>query len=217
MKALAFVAAASSLGMSTSAQAASATWTDTSTTGTQQWSTGTNWNPATAAGAVGTTNDTSTAIFSTPNNGAQTINIDSGRNVENFTFTGLTGTVGTYSFVGSQLVLTSGGAITTNVGTPTATISPTNITLEGNYTFTDNGTAVIQIQTPTSGGTVSQDVLTAAPSVGPITITLNGTQGVPALTTISGAVILISARRSMMERERAPSFPSPRAAQAAGL
>ena len=60
--------------------AADASWTGG--TGTQLWSTGTNWSPTSAPGATSGTTNSDTATFNTAA-GATTITIDAGRNLLN--------------------------------------------------------------------------------------------------------------------------------------
>ena len=128
--------------------AADASWTGG--TGTQLWSTGTNWSPTTAPGATSGTTNADTATFNTAV-GATTITIDTGRNLRNLTFTtgaGSTFTIGSAGAnAGETLLLTNGGTTAMNAGnTATVTlnapmvIEPTTATGTASYTFTNNST-----------------------------------------------------------------------------
>jgi autotransporter-associated beta strand protein len=128
--------------------AADASWTGG--TGTQLWSTGTNWNPTTAPGATSGTTNADTATFNTAV-GTTTITIDTGRNLRNLTFVtgaGSTFTIGSAGAnAGETLLLTNGGTTAMNAGnTATVTlnapmvIEPTTATGTASYTFTNNST-----------------------------------------------------------------------------
>ncbi|WP_461526414.1 beta strand repeat-containing protein [Prosthecobacter sp.] len=128
--------------------AADASWTGG--TGTQLWSTGTNWNPTTAPGATSGTTNADTATFNTAV-GTTTITIDTGRNLRNLTFAtgaGSTFTIGSAGAnAGETLLLTNGGTTAMNAGnTATVTlnapmvIEPTTATGTASYTFTNNST-----------------------------------------------------------------------------
>jgi|GEM_PF-1651624 len=129
--------------------AADASWTGG--TGTQLWSTGTNWNPNSPPGATSGTTNPDTATFNTAA-GATTITIDAGRNLLNLLFTNTAGgsfTIGSAGAnAGEALLLSSGGSVTMNFGNTAAVtlnapmvIEPTSNTGAGTYTFANNSTS----------------------------------------------------------------------------
>ena len=129
--------------------AADASWTGG--TGTQLWSSGTNWSPTSAPGTTSGTTNGDTATFNTAA-GATTITIDAGRNLLNFLFTNTAGgsfTIGSAGAnAGEALLLSSGGSVTMNLGnTSTVTlnapmvIEPVSSTGNGTYTFANNSTS----------------------------------------------------------------------------
>lgn len=129
--------------------AADATWTGG--TGTQLWSTGSNWSPTTAPGATSGITNADTATFNTAL-GATTITIDTGRNLRNLTFTNTAGSTFTIGSAGTNagepLLLSSGGSVTMSAGnTATVTlnapmvIEPVSSTGAGSYTFSNSSTS----------------------------------------------------------------------------
>ena len=166
---------------SIAAKADSATWQGTGTAATP-WSNAGNWNPG-VPGTLGTTSNTDTATFSSAAT-AINITVDSGRNLQNFVFNP---GANTYTFSGGPFVLSSGGSITVNsggTGASAATFS-TPISLEGNYSFIDNGT-------PGNIFTNSGDVLvfsagiSAASAASPLTLTLGGSNAPVLLQPTTG-------------------------------
>ncbi len=158
--------------------AADASWTGG--TGTQLWSTSTNWSPNSAPGATSGTTNADTATFNTAA-GATTITIDTGRNLLNLLFTNTAGgsfTIGSAGAnAGEALLLSSGGSVTMNLGnTSTVTlnapmvIEPVSSTGNGSYTFANNSTITAGTDTNpypmTINGSISGGVTTG-------TITLN--------------------------------------------
>lgn len=163
--------------------AADASWTGG--TGTQLWSTGTNWSPTTAPGATSGTTNADTATFNTAL-GATTITIDTGRNLRNLTFTNTAGSTFTIGSAGANagetLLLSSGGAVTMNSGnTATVTlnapmvIEPVSSTGAGSYTFANNSTTGASDTNPyklTINGSIS-----GGDTTGQITLNFVGTTG----------------------------------------
>ena len=129
--------------------AADASWTGG--TGTQLWSTSTNWSPTSAPGATSGITNADTATFNTAG-GATTITIDTGRNLKSLVFAtgaGSTFTIGSAGAnAGEPLLLSSGGNVVMNPGnTATVTldapmvIEPTSSTGAGTYTFSNSSTS----------------------------------------------------------------------------
>lgn len=129
--------------------AADANWTGA--TGTQLWSTGTNWSPTSAPGATSGTTNVDTATFNSAA-GATTITIDAGRNLKSLVFAtgaGSTFTIGSAGAnAGETLLLSSGGNVVMNSGnTATVTlnapmvIEPVSSTGAGSYTFSNSSTS----------------------------------------------------------------------------
>ena len=120
------------------AQAASATWTGTASTG--NWTDAT-WNSVgnVPPGTSGGTTSPDVATFATgfATGPTTTITVDSNRNVGGISFTGTT-TTGSSSFTltGGSLVLSSGGTILSSA--TAAENIETSITLEGNVSFISN-------------------------------------------------------------------------------
>lgn len=164
--------------------AADATWSGG--TGTLLWSTGTNWTPASAPGAITGITNPDIATFNTAL-GATAITIDTGRNLRNLTFTtgaGSTFTIGSAGAnAGETLLLTSGGSVTMNSGN-TATvvlnapivIEPTSSSGNGSYTFTNNSTAVGTSDTNQYKLTINGSISGGA-TTGLITLNFTGTTG----------------------------------------
>ena len=147
---LALVTVLSLFTAGSSAFAASATWNG----GAANWNS-TNWTPAAAPGSTSSSTNTDTATFNTASAG--TVTVDSGRNIQNITFDT---NAGAFTLSGGSLILSSGGTLqiaSTMTSGNTEAIT-TGITLEGNYTFADNGTTLgdlltISTVTPAATGT----------------------------------------------------------------
>ncbi|MCX6847377.1 MAG: autotransporter-associated beta strand repeat-containing protein, partial [Verrucomicrobia bacterium] len=164
--------------------AADASWTGG--TGTQLWSTGSNWNPTTAPGATSGTTNADTATFNTAV-GVTTITIDTGRNLRNLTFTNTAGSTFTIGSAGANagepLLLSSGGSVTMNFGnTATVTlnapmvIEPVSGSGTGSYTFTNNSTATGTTDTNPYKLTINGSISGGA-TTGLITLNFGGTTG----------------------------------------
>ena len=164
--------------------AADASWTGG--TGTQLWSTGTNWSPTTAPGATSGTTNADTATFNTAV-GATTITIDTGRNLRNLTFTNTAGSTFTIGSAGANagetLLLSSGGTFAMYLGnTSTVTlnapmvIEPVSGTGTGTYTFANNSTATGTTDTNPYKLTINGSISGGA-TTGLITLNFAGTTG----------------------------------------
>ena len=201
LKISALAVTALGIAFSSGAQAATDTWTGT---GTQAWSNTAEWSGGSVAGTTGTTTNTDTANI-TSETAAQTITIDATRNLQNITITGAA--AGAETFSGGPLVLTGGGAITQTAGAGAALTFSSAITLEGNYTFSDNnaltsannfvasntvmgagGGAVNLTLFTTQGSFVSYDYAFAPADVSVISgVISNGTGGTVLSLTKAGA------------------------------
>ncbi|MDI1313919.1 autotransporter-associated beta strand repeat-containing protein [Prosthecobacter sp.] len=155
-------------------------------TGTLLWSTGTNWNPTVAPGALTGTTNGDTATFNT-SLGATTITIDAGRNLRSMIFgTSAAGgfTIGSAGAdLGEALLLTSGGSIVMNFGTTTPVtlnapmvIEPTSGTGTGTYTFSNNATATTTNDANPYPLTINGSISGGA-TTGTITLNLTSTTG----------------------------------------
>ena len=168
--------------------AASSTWTPTAT-GSFTWSNSANWSGGNVPGATGTNTNSDTANFSNLT-GAETITLDSGRNVQNFNFSFGTTATSEYTLNGGPLVLSAGGSVVLTGGTNTdsqvqfgaysSTPIELAVTLEGNYTFTNNGTNPAE-GNPGANALNLWTNMTGASGIGSYTLTLNGTWSQPAL------------------------------------
>ena len=133
------LAVLSVLGSSASVFAASGTWNSTATTGA--WQTTTNWISSNVPGATSGTTNADTATFNSTSSTTSIIP-DAARNLENITFdtSAVAYTIGATG--GNTLLLTATGEIqiasTFSGSNITETINAP-LTLEGNYTFADNG------------------------------------------------------------------------------
>lgn len=164
-------------------RAADATWKGGS--GTQAWSTNTNWNPEATPGATTGTTNADIATFNT-GLGATAITIDAGRNIRSLVFaTGVTSpfTIGSAGAgLGETLHLSSSGTIIMNSGITGAVtvdapmvIEPTSGTGAGSYTFENNATSADNDTNPykmTLNGSISGGATT-----GTITLNFKGSTG----------------------------------------
>ncbi|MBN8419341.1 MAG: autotransporter-associated beta strand repeat-containing protein [Verrucomicrobia bacterium] len=164
--------------------AADASWTGG--TGTQLWSTGTNWSPTSAPGATSGTTNSDTATFNTAA-GATTITIDAGRNLLNLLFTNTAGgsfTIGSAGAnAGEALLLSSGGSVTMNLGNAAAVtlnapmvIEPISSTGNGSYTFANNSTMTTGTDTNPYPMTINGSISGGA-TTGTITLNFAATTG----------------------------------------
>jgi fibronectin-binding autotransporter adhesin len=166
------------------AQAASQSWTETSTVAgatNLAWTNTANWGGNAAPGATGTTNNTDTATFSA-DTVAETITVDSNRNLQNFIInTGSTGYTFLSSVSGSNigaLILSNNGSVVLNstvANTVTSFYSNnssgglTSLYLEGNYGFFAN-TGLLHLVAGGTNGNITNNATG--------TITLGGTSGI---------------------------------------
>ncbi len=163
LKISALAVTALGIAFSSGAQAATDTWTGT---GAQSWSNTAEWSGGSVAGTTGTTTNTDTANITS--GAAQTITIDSTRNLQNITIIG--SGAGAETFSGGPLVLTGGGAITQTAGSGAALTFSSDIYLEGIYPFSVNNAL-----TSANNFVASSTVMGAGAS--PINLTLFTNQG----------------------------------------
>ncbi len=165
-----FFALASVLPMPVARAAITSNWTGT----TGNWTDGTWSNGVPGASATTTTGNGDTAVF---NANSGTITVDALRNIANITFDT---NAGAFTLSGGSFYLTSGGTtqITSGFsGTGITEAINTAITLEGNYTFSNNKT-------------VASDVLDFGGNIADAangTLNLNGVANT-GLNTISGVI-----------------------------
>ena len=164
------------LGSSASVFAVSGTWNSTATTGA--WQTPANWISGNVPGATSVTTNVDTATFNSTSN-ITSIVPDPSRNLESITFdtSAAAYTIGTTN--GSALVLTAAGEIqiaSTFAGSNLTETVNAPLTLEGNYTFADNGVNPGDLLT--FGGAIGSGVF------GSHTLTIAGSGN----TTINGVI-----------------------------
>ena len=152
----------------------SSTWISTAG---GSWSTSGDWQAGVIPGSTSSTTDTDTATF---NSSTGTVTVDNNRNLENITFG--TGITGAYTLSGGSFLLTSGGTIQTLSGTGEAITINTPITLEGNYTFSNNYTTTTSFMS--FGGTITGTALSGTTD----TLTLSGTNTNTTSNVISGII-----------------------------
>ena len=144
-----------------SAEAADAAW---SSSASGSWNSGTNWSSGAAPGATSGTANTDTATFGAAATAAETITVDTGRNIFGLDFSG--NTFG-YTLSSGSLLLTSGGEIQSSGSTASITDAiSAPITLEGDgggYTFLSGAsvsTNILSISGSITGASSSDSVTT---------------------------------------------------------
>ena len=130
------------------------TW---STISNADWSVTGNWAGGVAAGALGTTTNTDTALLSAPLTTTQNVNVGTNRNIQSLTIDGGSANTNAWQILNGNLWLTSGGTIQlTGSGGARIDRVVTPLLLLGNnasYTFANNSTLStrnLRIETPFS-------------------------------------------------------------------
>ncbi|HTL72672.1 MAG TPA: autotransporter-associated beta strand repeat-containing protein [bacterium] len=167
-------ALAASLFMLPAVQAADATWTNNAAS---TWATGANWDPNAAPGATSGTASADTATFyTTALTASRVVTVDTGRNIKNILFTNSTATF-TLQLTGGSLLLSSGGKIelASSALANIQTFINSPITLEGGYTFLNNGGNAAPTANPLEFQ--GSAAISGAASIGTLTLTLGGTNG----------------------------------------
>ncbi len=145
-----------------SAFAASATWTGTAATGS--WTTGTNWNPATAPGATTGTTNADIATFN--NVGYQTITLPGSENNGGITFATAGSSANPFFLTGGTYFPSAGAVIQTDSTYLGIANLSSPITAQGALTLTANGAV--------GSGLFIGTTLATAASSGSVTLALNG-------------------------------------------
>ena len=123
--------------MAAQAQAASASWINTSS---DAWSDGAAWSTGTAPGAIGGVTSTDTATFNSSTS-VSILGFSSGRNIQSLLFSTPGTTVNNYNFLNSgNLNLSAGGTITAD-STYQGVVNIYNLTpvLDGSATYNSSG------------------------------------------------------------------------------